>query len=249
MGLLSLLAGALLAVPAGAIQTPLESYIAQGDTLFAEEHYEEAYEQYNKAVRSWFSREGLKPRSKALARRASALVKIGGKKKLQRALTDCRLAIELDKSNDQAWAAQGMAKMYLNDADGALKSLQRAIKYAPANHRHHNNAGYVLYLKKQYKQATKQFTKAIQLAPKDPLPYVNRGECLSWLKKHDAARDDFDRAIELNEDFGLAYYLRQFVNKAQDLAEAEELDRSKSLRLSPRLEEKGAYKDPRYRTY
>ncbi len=101
-------------------------------------------------------------------------------------------AIELTKS--------GIAKVYSNQTDKALKDFDDAIDFDPLFDQPYFYRGNIKYSATDYEGALADYSKAIELNPGFADAYFNRGNLYEALNKRDKACADWIKA----EEFGKA---------------------------------------------
>lgn len=118
---------------------------------------------------------------------------------------------------------RGVAKVYLEDQDGALRDFAAALDKDPSNFEAIKNSGIIKKLKggAYLDEAIKDFSRAIRLKPKDPDLYNMRGATHLDKDDFEAAMNDFNRAIAEDPNFvnafinrGLTYYYLRNLKKA-----------------------------------
>lgn len=198
------------------------SYIADGDSYFAEGSLAAAIEAYEQAI-------SLEPGSDIPYIRQSRLLVYAGNtlKALQRAeqavvlnpnsaenlagycraldweaqyglaLDACECAIELDPAYAPAYAF--LSEVYADQADWipARTTAQKALELDFQNLDAHHNMGYALEVQGRYREAVEFYENAIKLAPNLAPLYLAAGRNYYWLGNFEDAEERFKQAIKL----------------------------------------------------
>ena len=209
-----------------------EQYFNHGITLFNQEKYQQAIEQFTKALT-------VNPNHiPAYVRRGFARLSL---EEYQQSLEDSNRAISLisltfnqtDTNSwlSQAYAQQGDAHQALGNTNEAIENYQKSLDIVPnddlrakldalnltnANNRlfeQYFNQGITLVNQENYQQAIEQFTRALSLNPNHANAYVNRAFAQMELGEYQQAIDDFKEAIRLNPNHVDAH---QHLNNAKN---------------------------------
>ena len=200
-----------------------ESLFYQGNAKFSSEKYEEAIEDYTKAIE-------LNPQlAEAYYNRGLAKSRLGQN---EEAIKNYDQAIELNPQLAEAYCNRGIAKNRLREYEEAIKDFNQAIELNPQDAKAYYNRGISKYYLEEYEEAIKNYNKAIELNPQDVEAYSNRGISKASLREYEEAIKDFNQAIELNPKNAKAYYARGLAKKelgdktgaVEDLAKAKELE-------------------------
>jgi tetratricopeptide (TPR) repeat protein len=105
---------------------------------------------------------------------------------------------------------RGVAKLKLDDLNGALDDFEKSIPLKPNFPTPYNNIGIIKAQQKKYGEAIKNFDKAIQLKANYKDAYANRGVAKAMLGNKDGAIQDFDKAIEID-----SHYIKAYMNRAK----------------------------------
>jgi len=90
---------------------------------------------------------------------------------------------------------------YLKDAQGAVESLDRAIKLLPDFALAYNQLGYALMDLEEYDQAEEAFNNYIRLSPGLANPYDSKGDYYMNTGQYEAAYDSYMKAYTLDSGF------------------------------------------------
>ncbi len=148
-------------------------------------------------------------------------------------------AIELRPTLASAYSHRALARVNLNDLDGALRDAKQANRLDDEEVDPYIVIGRVLAIRGESAEALQNFDKAIELAPDDGGTYWWRGRF--WrdvVQDFGAALADFDKAIELDPAIASIYLDRAILliqgRAAFDLIRAD-LEEAISLSQDPRL--------------
>lgn len=143
------------------------SYIISGYSHFAEENYELALADYNKAIK-------INPKIYGVYFNRAALYK--KQKKYDLALADYGKVIELYPQIHFTYFHRAELYKQQKEYDLALADINKAIELNPSSI-YYQRRGSVYYMKKQYDSAVKEYVKAIRLNNNYTVAYNS----LAWL--------------------------------------------------------------------
>ncbi|MFM2314066.1 MAG: hypothetical protein RLZZ04_3342, partial [Cyanobacteriota bacterium] len=122
---------------------------------------------------------------------------------------------------ESAWLQKAAAQRKLNDYEGALQTLNTALKryQSPLLW---NSKALTLYSLKQYEKAIAAYDQSIKIAPENIWLWNNRGEAYTGMKEYDRAIADFKQAIKLDpnrsfvpwNNLGKVYYQQKRYQQA-----------------------------------
>lgn len=113
----------------------------------------------------------------------------------EQAEREYQIALGLQPDSPRALGGLGVLQNLRGDpGDGALASLRRATGVQPQNPAHHNNLGFALYVRGQYRDASEAFGEALRLDPTSTLARNNLGFAYGRLGELERARREFERA-------------------------------------------------------
>ena len=207
----------------------IENYVALGDTLVDQSFYEQAYQEYGRAIVHLGQSAFKSHHCYIFAKRAYVCKKLG---MIQEAADDYTQALKLNPSFVDGYVARGMMYYNMNKCKEALQDFREACKLKPDFAKMYVFAGAMHRKIKEFDQALEQLNKAIQLNPNFAEAVFNRGEVYSDLKQYDKAVEDFSKAVTLNPKYiegylkrGLVYQITKNFDKAiQDFNVALKLD-------------------------
>lgn len=116
---------------------------------------------------------------------------------LDRAISDCSKAIELDPEYVFPYVTRGVMRNEKGNWDGAIADFSKATELDPAFESLYFNLGHTHYKKGDLDKAIANYNKAIELNPTDSAAYNG----LAWIlaTSPDEKRHDGKRAVELAE--------------------------------------------------
>jgi eukaryotic-like serine/threonine-protein kinase len=154
-----------------------------------------------------------------------------GTGKYDDAVTQYRIATELEPTSDDA--IRGLASAYasLGKTDQAEKTLQAAIAVRPQYWKNYNSLGALYVGDARYEEAAKMFAQVIALAPDSFRGYSNLGATYIRLGRYPEAIGSLQNSISIRptedafSNLGTAYFaLRQFDSAAKNYSEATKLN-------------------------
>jgi tetratricopeptide (TPR) repeat protein len=220
-----------LAVTLSYGQSAAKKHLTKGVDYAAQGRFEEAKEEFEKALKadpsSEFAEDSLK------------VIKDVTDKKIE-----SKTAIHYFK---------GVAHSLNGQRDEAIAEYDKAIELNPKLAMAYVNRGFAYDGKGLYDQAISDYTKAIELNPGFAGTYFNRGRAYLSKGQYDRAISDYSKAVELNPNFawaylnrGLAYYYKgehdkawEDVHKVQSLGSQVHPDFLKDLREASGRQECG----------
>lgn len=110
----------------------------------------------------------------------------------------------LEITPEFAPALNNLAYLYiqqLHQPDRAYQLAQKARALQPGDSSIADTLGWVLYKKRDYKQAIPLFTEAVTKTPNDPEIQYHLGMCYYMMGNTDAARAAFEQALKSNAEF------------------------------------------------
>ena len=167
------------------------SHFSQGVELQEQGRFEEAIDEYTKAIE-------LDPNyAMAYSNRAAAYLYKG---QYDLVMADCNKAIELDPELAMAYNNRGAAYATKGELDQAIADFDKAIELAPELAMAYNNRGAAYATKGELDKAIADFDKAIELDPDYAKAYFGRG--LTYYLKGEVAKavSDLEKCIELSDD-------------------------------------------------
>lgn len=174
-------------------------YFYRGNESINQSLYEEAEEDYNKAIR-------LKSDfTEAYYNRGFAKYY---NEKYKQAIQDFNQAIRLDSKDADSYHMRGMAKSKLERWAKAIDDYDESLKLNPNDPDLYIDRAKAKTNLGQDKEALVDVTAAIRIKPDDAYPYNIRGLVQFKLGRYGAAKRDYSRAIRIDKDYAHAYYNR-----------------------------------------
>jgi tetratricopeptide (TPR) repeat protein len=103
------------------------------------------------------------------------------------------------KQSIAEWLVQGaMRNMMLDDVDGAIRDLDRAIAWCDEAPEIYKMRGQLRLEKGNVAGSLEDFTRATELSPRDSHAYLMRASALQRLQKHEAAIAEVTKAMEIH---------------------------------------------------
>ena len=236
----------------------LNYYYNRGDTFFDLGKFEDAIQDYNKAIdlnpnnASYYYNRGttfanlekfedaiqdynkaidLNPNDESVYyNRGVAFIYLN---EYEKAIENLSKAIDLNPNKDSTYYNRGIAFTNLSDSEKAIKDFNKAIDLNSNNASYYNNRGTLYINQGNYDEAVKDFSKAIDLNPIFTFGYSNLGNLYNNLNKYEKAIKNLSKAIDLDPNFSDAYNIRgvSYVNQKK-FSEAIK-DFSKAIDLNP----------------
>ena len=129
------------------------------------------------------------------------------------------------------------AKMNQGDTEGAIKSLEEAIRLDP-NESQYYYQFLALFNMGQFDLALKKINKALEINDNFYGFYLHRGRTLALTGRPELALQDFSRALTLSSEVADAYYLRGTMLDTLDRHNEAISDFTEAIKLNP---EDGTY--------
>ena len=129
---------------------------------------------------------------------------------------------------------QGYDKLKEKDYNGAIASLDKALKKDPVNSTAYINRGIAKRMKKDLKGAIEDFSWAIEVNPKNAKAYYNRGAVKVMQGDERGAIKDYNAAIKLNPGYFLAYLGRGRARTRTGDYKGSMADLDQALKIKPK---------------
>lgn len=167
-----------------------DRHIDEGYELAADERYNEAIAEYDKAV-------SIAPNNyDAYFYRGNAYFDIG---EYDKAIADYSKAIELDSNDSYSYYNRGLAYRLKGEYERALQDYDRVLIIEPDAADAHASKGACYILQDDYPKAIASYDKAISLDKYNPDLYYIRGLSHAELGDVPNARRDYEEALEIYE--------------------------------------------------
>jgi len=150
--------------------------------------------------------------------------------------------------NYHPFASRAIHKMKINDSNGALKDLNKALLLNPEYHEgYYNRAKLYAEHKKEFQKAFEDYNKAIQLNTSNAKYFLGRGMVYRVAKQYELAMKDLNKSLELNPSYAKAYENRGVIKADLKDFKGAIKDYSKALAINPHsyntYNSRGAAKD------
>jgi tetratricopeptide (TPR) repeat protein len=189
------------------------AYINKGNALHATARYQQAIEQYTKAIEvapGWV---------RAFYRRGRSLNEV---ERYEDAIADFDRVILIDPQYSLALGARGFSHRVLGHFDKALTDFTAATAADPKDDWSYIERGMVLLQRNENEKALADFDTGISMAPTVTWYYGQRGIANQRLGKIEAAKADFQRVLTTVKDDAIAnLHLGQIYEKAGDKGAAK----------------------------
>ena len=203
----------------------LNYYYNRGDTFFDLGKFEEAIQNYDKAIEL-----DSNVNSIYYYNRGNAYFSLG---KFENAIQDYNKAIDLNPNDDLSYNNRGNAYFSLGKFEDAIQDYNKAIDLNPNDASYYNNRGTTFANLEKYEDAIQDYNKTIDLNPNDNSAYFNRGTAFSYLNEYEKAIQDYNKAIDLNPNDDSAYFNRGIAFTNLSNYEKAIQDYNKAIELEP----------------
>ena len=154
-------------------------------------------------------------------------------RRYRKSINDFNGAIQLNPKLSEAYILRAVAKVELDDHEGAIIDYNNAIRLEPEDVSLYNDRGYMKSELGDFEGAIRDYDNAIQLNPENAVVYRNRGSMKSELGDFEGAIRDYDNAIQLNPE-NVEFYNVRGVAKSMFADYDEALtDYNKAIELNP----------------
>ena len=176
-------------------------YYNIGIQKHTEKKYEEAIENYNRAI-------DLSPKySWAYNNRGLAYYDLGNANK---AISDYNKAIAFDSQNSFAYYNRGLVYYNLGNLDQAILDYSKAIEIDPKHCWAYNNRGIVYAQQGNFDKAILDCNKAIEIDPNFANAHIIKGITYAMQGDLNKAIKNFNRAIRIDPQNSMAYMNRGY---------------------------------------
>ena len=134
----------------------------------------------------------------------------------------------------QSYSNQASNKFMKNDINGAIESLNEAIKINPNSPLLYLNRGFVKHVAKRYNDAMSDYNQALTINPNFAFAYNNRGVLKVALNDIKGAMQDYETALNINKNYSDVYYNRGNLKFMTDDLKGALSDYNKAIELNPK---------------
>ncbi|MEO6733505.1 MAG: tetratricopeptide repeat protein [Ferruginibacter sp.] len=233
-------------------------FYAIGNNLFNKRQYDEALENYSKAIQkdpsytyAYLSRGNVyaaKNMPDLAIQDYSTVIGLDPgynlgyfnrglayhtKGKLDLAIQDFTKAIELNPAYKNSYYNRGNTYQLKNMPDLAIRDYNKAISLDPEYAFAYQGRGNVYYGRKRYDSAMLDYNKAVMLQPRNAVNYYNRANVLTVKNQADSAIEDYNRALTFNANYANAYQGRAAAYNNKREYDRALQDLAKAISLEP----------------
>jgi len=215
-----LIAGGVLAVPAGAITNNQKPVWQNSGTLFTDviEKYPENYHGYAARGLYHLSRKDHEPAMKdlhsAITRKPDfheghynlGIIYSNYLDQNEPALKAYNRAIELNDDDSRYFTARATLLGRMKNFEAADQDYDRALELNPENARAWENRGVIRTDQGLYEEAITDFSRSIELDPRNANTYISRGAAHSFVEQHEKAIADYQQALALQPNNAQALF-------------------------------------------
>ena len=225
--------------------------IEQGNQIADGKNYDDAFKFYEKALKVNEMMESPDVKNKDLIK-SSYKKELINRAKLEienkeydKAIENCRRALELDNIFVEAYYHIGLAFNYKKKYDNAIENFQRAVDFDKKHINSWNSMGLAYEAKEDYDNALKNLNKTIEIAPDFSEGWFNIGNVHKLRKEFDKAIENYKKATEVNPEFskalffmGCAYFdKKDYDNAIQYLEKAIKIDPNLAQGVNPLIKD------------
>ncbi|CAD7702294.1 unnamed protein product, partial [Ostreobium quekettii] len=169
-------------------------------------------------------------------------------RKLESAIEDFGIAIDIMPSFYDSWKRRGQARSALGDYKGALEDLDRAVGLTPdstGKADSYAERGMIYQKQKDFRSAKEELKKAVGLNPENLQAWNMMGLCCTSLGDIREGVDAYKAAIKLDPNFKEAYFnICQALKEAGFVKEAED-----AYKKGRAVEKKSPLDQPHFGSY
>ncbi len=225
--------------------------IEQGNQIADGKNYDDAFKFYEKALKVNEMMESPDVKNKDLIK-SSYKKELINRAKLEienkeydKAIENCRRALELDNIFVEAYYHIGLAFNYKKKYDNAIENFQRAVDFDKKHINSWNSMGLAYEAKEDYDNALKNLNKTIEIAPDFSEGWFNIGNVHKLRKEFDKAIENYKKATEVNPEFSKALFFmgcahfdkKDYDNAIQYLEKAIKMDPNLAQGVNPLIKD------------
>ena len=216
----------------------VENYVAIGDSYVNSYDYDEAHQEYSRAILRVGGGELKSHHAYIFFKRAFVCKRL---EMIEEALVDYCECLELKPNYVDAYVARGLTFHEQARYEEALIDFKKAAELKPDFTRAYVYAGLTHRVTGHFQEAIEQLNQAIELSPKFPEAFYHRGLVYVDMQEYEKAIEDFSQAIEINENYTQSYIRRGSVYMSLQKYEEAIEDFNRAIELDPKNVE--AYKN------
>lgn len=200
----------------------MEAYNGRGQAYLMLERYEEAYADFDMAIRAGI----VTPR--LFLNRGKCLVIL---KRPAEAIPDLARSIELEPRNPETYYFKGIAESQVGNPDQALADYNKALEVKPGYTDVMVNRALIFANQKRYDEAIADYTAVLTANPGIAMAWNNRAAAYMTLGQYDKALEDVNRALQVNPNYLIAYRTRANIYRGMGQMDKAEADMARSMQL------------------
>jgi len=186
--------------------------IEQGNQLADTKNYDDAFKFYERALKVNEMMESPDVKNKGLIKTSykrelinRAKLEIENKE-YDKAIENCRRALELDDIFVEAYYHIGLAFNYKKKYDSAIENFQKAVNFDKKHVNSWNSMGLAFEAKGEYDNALKNLNKSIEIDPNFSIGWFNIGNVYKLKEEYDMAIENYTKATEGDPEFAKAWF-------------------------------------------
>ncbi len=186
--------------------------IEQGNQLADTKNFDDAFKFYERALKVNEMMESPDVKNKGLIKTSykrelinRAKVEIENKE-YDKAIENCRRALDLDDIFVEAYYHIGLAFNYKKKYDSAIENFQKAVNFDKKHVNSWNSLGLAFEAKEEYDNALKNLNKSIEIEPNFSDGWFNIGNVYKLKEEYDMAIENYTKATEVDPEFAKAWF-------------------------------------------
>ncbi|NVM37190.1 MAG: tetratricopeptide repeat protein [Candidatus Lokiarchaeota archaeon] len=186
--------------------------IEQGNQLADLKKYDDAFKFYERALKVNGMMESPDVKNKDLIK-SSYKKELINRAKLEienkeydKAIEDCRRALELDEIFVEAYYHIGLVFKNKKKYDSAIENFEKAVNFDKKHVDSWNSMGLAYEAKEDYDNALKNLSKTIEIAPDFSEGWYNIGNVFKLRKEYEKAIENYNKATEVDPEFAKAWF-------------------------------------------
>ncbi len=202
--------------------TYVEAYNGRGQAYFMLKRYEEAYSDFDNAIKAGI----VTPR--LFLNRGKCHVILNRPKE---AVPDLARSIELEPRNPETYYFKGIAESQTGNPDQALSDYNKALELQPSYPDVLVNRALLFANQKRYDEAIADYTTVVTSNPNVAMAWNNRAAAYLTIGQYDKGLEDVNRALQINPNYSIAYRTRASIYRGMGQMAQAEADMARSLQL------------------
>ena len=188
------------------------------------------HEQYEEALEDYSKAIELSPDLSLLYRdRADCYKEL---EQYEEAISGYSEAIKIKPDSDYSYQKRGQCYQKLEQYSKAIKDFTKAIEIDSDWYGYYRDRADCYKELEKYEEAISDYSKTIKLKPDSDYSYQKRGQCYQKLKEYNKAIKDFTKAIEIDSDWWGFYKGRADCYKELEKYEEAVIDYTKAIKLN-----------------